>query len=136
MFKKIRFYALLVIFPVIGSGIDLVRDELVKLNTGDFTLGRWILLYDVAAAILFAAVIVCLATRLEEMHMPKLIALGTILFGTLILFIPISYVSGFSPTSIFHIFFDSYQWHLVLAGAVELVLGVGSLFLLTPKKAT
>lgn len=136
MTKKICFYALLLILPIIGSGIDLVRDELVKLNTGTFTLGRWILLYDVAAAILFAAVIVWLASRLKEMHMPRLVALGTILFGAMILFIPISYVSGFSPTSIFHIFFDSYQWHLVLAGAVVLVLGANSLSLHDMKKLT
>lgn len=120
------FYSLMVIFPWLGSGIDLIREKLVGLNTGNFTLGRWILLFDVVAAIFFAAVIVWLAMMLQGIHMPKSVNVVFILYGVFILCIPILYVSGFAPRNFIHIFFDSYQWHLFLAGAVVLVLGVGS----------
>ena len=134
MFKKVAFYLLTIILPWLGSGIDLIREKLVALNTGNFTLGRWILFFDAVVAILFAAVIVWLAVQLRGMNVPKPAGAAFILYGVLILCFPILYVSGFAPGNFAHVFFDSYQWHLFLAGAMVSVLGVGSLLIHSQKK--
>ena len=122
MMKKLLYCSSIVILPILGSGLDFMREAL-RHYTGQTFNVLPITLFYVVANILFMSMVIWLSVQLLKNSLSKLFSLVLLILGLLIVGEPILFGTGFDPLR-FILAFAGFPIYTYLAGAFLFIAGV------------